>query len=150
MRAELSKRGRSGHIAGMNTAITRAPNGQSLANHDAGDIVILCAEEEVRDVIAYWLSFRPARTVVADDGYHAAKALLNGCRWLITDRVLPPWPGLDTFLTLRSQNPNLRIAFVDSGNVHDAILARVTGASVLLSRPLNRKAISEALASRDV
>jgi DNA-binding response OmpR family regulator len=119
---------------------------QARRNHEDGDIVILCAEEELRDAIAYWLSSRPAKTVIADDGYHAAKVLQNGCRWLITDRVLPPWPGLDNFLSLRSTHPQLRIAFVDNGNFDDRILARVTGANVLLRRPLSRKAVSDALA----
>jgi twitching motility two-component system response regulator PilG len=115
-------------------------------NHEDGDIVILCAEEELRDAIAYWLSSRPAKAVVADDGYHAAKVLQNGCQWLVTDRVLPPWPGLDNFLTLRSTHPQLRIAFIENGNLDDRILARVTGADVLLRRPLSRKTVSDALA----
>lgn len=120
------------------------------SSREAGDIVILCTEEAVRDVLAYWLASPPGRAVVADDGYHAAKALENGCRWLITDRVLPPWPGLDTFLTLRSRHPQLRIAYVENGNVHDGILARVTGASVLLPRPLTRQGVSAALAQTDL
>ena len=115
-------------------------------NQEDGDVVILCAEEEVRDAIAYWLSSQPAKTVVAEDGYHAAKILQNGCRWLVTDRVLPPWPGLDNFLGLRSTYPQLRIAFVENGNLDDRILARVTGASALLRRPLSRKTVSDALA----
>ncbi len=134
-------------FAGMSTATAHQSNGQHAAHHNAGAIVVLCAEEEVRDIIAYWLSSEPAKTLIADDGYQAAKALNNGCRWLVTDRVLPPWPGLDSFLTLRSQHPDLRIAFVESGNVHDSILAKVTGASVLLPRPLTRRTISEALAN---
>ncbi len=113
----------------------------------AGDVVILCAEEDVRDVIAYWLTSLPARTFVADDGYHAARILGDGpCRWLVTDRILPPWPGLDTFLTLRSRHPSLRIAFVDNGSLDDRILARVTGANVVLQRPLTRQTVIEALA----
>ena len=115
-------------------------------NDEDGDIVILCAEEELRDAIAYWLSSRPAKTVVADDGYHAAKVLQSGCQWLVTDRVLPPWPGLDNFLTLRNAHPQLRIAFIENGNLDDRILARVTGADVLLRRPLSRKTVSDALA----
>lgn len=114
-----------------------------------GGIIILCAEEEVRDVLAYWLG-SSARAVVADDGYHATKLLRTGYRWLVTDRVLPPWPGLDTLIALRSYHPQLRIAFVESGNIHDGILARVTGASVLLQRPLTRQAVNEALARIDV
>lgn len=131
----------------MGTATAQNLRNQRASRHNAGAIVVLCAEEEVRDVIAYWLSTEPANTLVAEDGYQAAKALDDGCRWLVTDRVLPPWPGLDTFLTLRSQHPDLRIAFVENDNVHDGILARVTGASVLLPRPLTRRAVSEALAN---
>lgn len=112
-----------------------------------GDVIILCAEEEVRDVIAYWLTSLPARAFVADDGYHAARILNDGpCRWLITDRVLPPWPGLDTFLDLCADHPRLRIAFVENGNLHDGILARVTGATALLKRPLTRQTVIDALA----
>jgi DNA-binding response OmpR family regulator len=124
-----------------------APKNVARCNDGAGDVIILCVEEEVRDVIAYWLTSRPARTFVADDGYHAARILNGGlCRWLVTDRVLPPWPGLDTFLTLRAAHPNLRIAFVESDNIHDGILARVTGATTLLARPLTRQTLIDALA----
>jgi len=116
---------------------------------DTNDIVILCADEETRDIVAYWLGASAQKPVVATDGYRAARALKDGGRWLITDRVLPPWPGLDTFVTLRSRHPDLRIAFVESGNIHDGILARVTGASVLLKRPLSRQAITQALAKAE-
>ena len=120
-------------------------SGNGRADHDSGEIVILCAQEYVRDVIAYWLSSEPARIVVAQDGYQAAKAIDGGCSCLVTDRVLPPWPGLDTFITLRHRHPNLRIAYVESGNPHDGILARVTGANVLLQQPLDRRTVSQAL-----
>lgn len=109
------------------------------------DIIVLCAEEEVRDVIAYWLSGQPVNVIVAADGHEAFKALKKGARWLITDRVLPPWPGLDSFITLRSDYPDLGIVFVESGNLNDGILARVTGASVLLPRPLTRQAVNRAI-----
>jgi DNA-binding response OmpR family regulator len=88
---------------------------------------------------------------VADDGYHAARIINDGpCRWLVTDRVLPPWPGLDTFLDLRADHPHLRIAFVENGNLHDGILARVTGATALLKRPLTRQTVIDALAEPQV
>jgi DNA-binding response OmpR family regulator len=123
------------------------PKSVARYNDGAGDVVILCAEEEVRDVIAYWLTSRLVRTFVAEDGYQANRILKEQpCRWFITDRVLPPWPGLDMFLGLRSEHPDLRIAFVANDNIHDGILARVTGASVLLQRPLTRRALVDALA----
>ena len=119
-------------------------------NYEGGDIVILCAEEQIRDAIAYWLSSQPAKTIVAADGYHAARIVRSNCRWLVTDRVLPPWPGLDNFLDLRAAHPQLRIAFIDNGNPGDRILARVTGASVMLARPLTRRTVSDALALTSV
>jgi DNA-binding response OmpR family regulator len=131
----------------MNAPTSNSASWRSAAPlEERADIVILCAEEAVRDVIAYWLSSQPAKAVVAEDGYHATKLIENGGRWLITDRVLPPWPGLDTFLNLRGCHEKLRIAFVESGNLHDGILARVTGASVLLPRPLSRQSVQAALA----
>lgn len=131
----------------MSTTAAHRRDSRHAAHHNVGAIVVLCAEEEVRDILAYWLASEPTKTLIAADGYQAARALDEGCRWLVTDRVLPPWPGLDTFITLRSQHPGLRIAFVESGNIHDGILAKVTGASVLLPRPLSRRALTEALAN---
>ena len=107
--------------------------------------MIVCAEEEVRDVVAHWLTMNGMNAVVAADGYQAAQALRRGSRWLVTDRVLPPWPGLDPFLDLRSRYPNLNIIFVEGSNIHDTILARVTGAGATLSRPLTRQAVLEAV-----
>lgn len=113
-------------------------------------VVVVCAEEEVRDVITYWLTLNGIDVVVAANGYQAKQALGRGGSCLITDRVLPPWPGLDPFLDLRSRYPELNIVFVETGNVHDAILARVTGANTTLPRPLTRQAVVNALNVADV
>jgi CheY-like chemotaxis protein len=149
MGPELSKPRAAPTLAGMHIPSPGIVEATQRAEPTAGDVVVLCAKEEVRDVIGYWLSSLPARTVVAKDGYHAAKVMQGGCRLLITDRVLPPWPGLDTFLTLRARHPHLRIAFVESDNLHDDILARVTGASLVLKRPLTRQAVIDGLASTE-
>jgi CheY-like chemotaxis protein len=110
------------------------------------DVVILCAQEEVRDVLAYWFRSLPVETTVADDGYQASRVLENAqAALLVTDRVIPPWPGLATFMGLRARFPKLRIAFVENGNSADWILARVTGAGFLLSRPLTRQAVVDVL-----
>ncbi len=109
-------------------------------------VVVLCAEEELRDVITYWFMSLSVRTFVTTDGY-AANVILKamGSGLLITDRVLPPWPGLDTFRRLQSANPHLRIAFVDDGGRDGAMLARLTGANTVLSRPLSRRQVLGAL-----
>jgi DNA-binding response OmpR family regulator len=115
-----------------------------------GEVVVLCGEEEIRDVIAYWFTSLPAHTIVADDGHHANRILRErNCRLLVTDRVLPPWPGLDTLRTLRDHNPRLRVAYVDNGNIHDRILAGIVGATDYFSRPLRRRAVIEALTRTD-
>ena len=113
--------------------------------------MVLCAEEEVRDVIAYWLAPLPIRTVIVADGCEAASFVKEpACELLITDRVLPPWPGLDTFLELRSNNPHLRIAVVDDGTRETRVLARVSGATSVLPRPLTRKSVVEQLGRPEV
>jgi DNA-binding NtrC family response regulator len=110
-----------------------------------GEVIILCGEEEVRDVLAYWfMSLTP--TIVAEDGHRANRILQQrSCSLLITDRVLPPWPGLDTLRMLRDANPRLRIVFVDNGNIHDRALAGIVGATDYLARPLDRRAAVEVL-----
>jgi DNA-binding NtrC family response regulator len=113
---------------------------------NSGEVVILCGEEEVRDVIAYWFSSLPAPTIVADDGHHATNILRErNCRLLVTDRVLPPWPGLDPFRSLRDHNPRLRVAYIENGSVHDQIIAGIFGATDYYSRPLTRNSVIEAL-----
>jgi DNA-binding response OmpR family regulator len=118
----------------------------ALPRDNTGSVVILCAEESFRAAIAYWATLLPVRTVVAEDGYQADLALRNGdCRLLVTDRVLPPWPGLDTFRQLRERNPGLRVAFVEGSNREDVGLARVAGATDILPRPLRRRDVVDAI-----
>src|SRR5687768_5285506 len=110
------------------------------------EVVILCADEDVRDVIAYWVASLPVSAAVVLAGHEANAILHNGaCELLITDRVLPPWPGLDTYHQLRSGNPQLRIAFVDNGSVDTWVLARAMGATIRLAWPLTRRSVVEVL-----
>ncbi|WP_170149690.1 response regulator [Rhodoplanes roseus] len=112
------------------------------------EIVILCADEETRDILAFWFGAAGQNVVVARDGHHANRSLRSGrCRLLVTDRVLPPWPGLDTILSLRARDPALAVAVVETGNPDERILARVTGATALLRRPLSRDAVLGLLAA---
>lgn len=125
-----------------------AKHDEVAATHNSpSSIVILCADETVRAAIAYWATLLPVRIVVAEDGYQANRILREeDCRLLVTDRILPPWPGLDTFHQLRERNPGLRIAFVEGASREDVGLARVTGASIVLSRPLRRQVVADTIA----
>jgi DNA-binding response OmpR family regulator len=125
-----------------------ARHDEATATHSGPScIVILCADETIRAAIAYWATLLPVRIVVAEDGYQANRILrAEDCRLLVTDRILPPWPGLDTFRQLRERNPGLRIAFVEGASREDVGLARVTGASIVLPRPLRRQAVADTIA----
>jgi DNA-binding response OmpR family regulator len=113
---------------------------------NAPGVVILCNEEATRAAIAYWSTMLPVRTFVADDGYEANRILrAHDCRLLITDRLLPPWPGLDSFRQLRERHEDLRIAFVEGASREDVGLARVAGATDVLPRPLRRQVVVDAI-----
>lgn len=109
-------------------------------------VVILCAQEIARDLLAYWLGSLPLRSVVVRDGY-AANALLRtlSAGLLVTDRALPPWPGLDTFRQIVARNPRIGVAVIEDGTPDSAALARSTGATIVLHRPLTRRGVVEAL-----
>ncbi|KAB2913250.1 MAG: response regulator [Hyphomicrobiaceae bacterium] len=109
------------------------------------DVLILCADETARDALAYWLRSSNVATEVAADGYEASERLRSGAfRLLFTDRLLPPWPGLDAFVRLKQRLTNLRIAFIDDGVPDTQALARAAGADVILPRPLRRASVLRA------
>jgi DNA-binding response OmpR family regulator len=106
------------------------------------DVLILCADETARDALAYWLRSSNVATDVAENGYDASERLRSGAfRLLVTDRLLPPWPGLDAFVRLKQRLRGLRIAFIDDGVPDTQALARAAGADVILPRPLRRASV---------
>ena len=122
-----------------------ASRNDPVKNH-APTVVVLSSEEALRDAVSYWFQSLSIPTVATADGYEANRALKNGgAGLLITDRLLPPWPGLDTFRQLQSANPSLRVAYVDDGSWDGAILARIAGATHILPRPLDRRRVIETL-----
>jgi DNA-binding response OmpR family regulator len=109
------------------------------------DVLILCADETARDALAYWLRSSNVATDVAANGYDASERLRSGAfRLLVTDRLLPPWPGLDAFVRLKQRLSGLRIAFIDDGVPDTQALARAAGADVILPRPLRRASVLRA------
>lgn len=110
------------------------------------DVIILCAGEADRDVLAYWCQGLPVRVLVAADGHEARHVIVSApAPLLITDRALPPWPGLEPLAILRAANPALRIAYLDGGMPDDRIIARVTGAAIVLRKPLSRQDVARLL-----
>jgi DNA-binding response OmpR family regulator len=113
--------------------------------HARADVLILCADETARDALAYWLRSSNVTADVAVDGYDASERLRCGAfRLLVTDRLLPPWPGLDGFVRLKQRLANLRIAFIDDGVPDTQSLAWAAGADIILPRPLRRASVLRA------
>lgn len=109
------------------------------------DVLILCADETSRDALAYWLRSSNVATDVAANGYEASERLRSGAvGLLVTDRLLPPWPGLDAFVQLKQRLSGLRIAFIDDGVPDTQVLARAAGADIILPRPLRRANVLQA------
>jgi CheY-like chemotaxis protein len=114
-------------------------------HNTAAGVLILCADDASRDALAYWLRSANVATDVATNGYDASERLRSGAfRLLVTDRLLPPWPGLDAFVQLKQRLGGLRIAFVDDGVPDTIALARAAGADIILPRPLRRASVLQA------
>lgn len=101
------------------------------------EVVILCRDEVVRDMAVYWIASSGAMASVAKDGHDAARILRNGCvRLLITDRMLPPWPGLGTFRDIKRRHHGLRVAVIEDPSREASVLGQRVGAEMVLETPL--------------
>lgn len=107
--------------------------------------VILCSNQSSAGTVAYWLKKLGVSAATASSGYQA-RDLLQGtaARLLITDRALPPWPGLDTLAALKQEFSSLKIAVLDDGVPESRALARSAGADIILARPLRKSNLIEA------
>ncbi|HRD76038.1 MAG TPA: hypothetical protein PK264_08865 [Hyphomicrobiaceae bacterium] len=68
---------------------------------------------------------------------------------LITDRLLPPWPGLDTIFGLKQSISGLTIAYLSDGAPDNRRLGLQAGADLILPNPLRRAHVLEAVAHAD-
>lgn len=110
------------------------------------DVIVLCADDKARESIAKFFDTLPIRTFIANCGFQANRILNETpCRLMITDRLLPPWPGLGRFGRLRIRKPSLRIAFVDNGTPDGRALVNAVGATDFLPRPVTRQSLVNVL-----
>jgi DNA-binding response OmpR family regulator len=116
-------------------------------------VVVLCADLRLRSLLGYWLGTPACDVVVAQDGYEVAAAIAAGRDRLIllTDRIVPPWPGLPPLPQLRQQNSHLRVVVIGhattGGNHGHAGMAMGSGADAALARPISRAAVMACLGS---
>lgn len=118
---------------------------RSERTQPAPQVVVLCADADQRETLAYWLGAAGTATGVALTGYDARAMLARDkARLLVTDRVLPPWPGLDTIVSLKQAYPLLKVAFIDDGLPDTPALVRSAGVDIILPRPLRRATVLDA------
>ncbi len=112
--------------------------------------VVLSTDAGVNERIAYWLSTARHATATARSGYAARSLIVEGTtRLLVTDRLLPPWPGLDTIFSLKQSVARLKVAFLGDGVPDNQRLALSAGADVILPYPLRRMHVLDAAALAD-
>lgn len=129
-------------LAGHRRTITAAPR-------LAPKVVVLCAEERLRQLLAYWLGSMPLDVTMVANGRVAADVLARhgGEAVLVTDRTLPPWPGLPPLPMLKQQNPLLRIVVIGggAGGPVQAPGLSLSGADVTMTRPFSRLALRRSI-----
>lgn len=111
---------------------------------------MLCTEDGVGEQVAYWLTSAGVPTSIARSGYEARTRVLAGTvRLLVTDRVLPPWPGLDTIVSLKRSIAALTVACLGDGVPDNHSLALSAGADIILPCPLRRFDVLAAFKTAD-
>lgn len=113
--------------------------------------VVLCSNQAAAGTVVYWLKKLGVSVATASSGYQA-RELLQGAtaRLLITDRALPPWPGLGTLVALKREFSALKVAVLDDGVPESRALARSAGADIILARPLRKSNLIEACIAAEV
>ena len=113
--------------------------------------LMLCVDTDVGRALAHWLRESGAEVDAPEDGKRAAR-MLRQQRYtvFVTDRFLPPWPGLDTLPLLKRKNPDLRVIVVlRSAPVGMAAVLRLAGIDAVIEPPLRRADICSAVTQPD-
>jgi DNA-binding response OmpR family regulator len=109
-------------------------------------VVVLCLDERYRTALAHWLRSDGMRVEIADGGRCAKELLGVGSRRvLVTDRVLPPWPGLPRVADLKRSSAQLRVVAIDKGDRDSRYVAFAAGADAVISPPLRRDEVMRAI-----
>lgn len=116
-------------------------------------MVILCSEDRLADLLGHWLAPTSLELRLAAHGREAAEivAQTEGDLVLVTDRTVPPWPGLPPLPVLKQQHPGLRVVVIGriAGNAGQVVGLSASGADVTLTRPLTRQAVMRSIVETD-
>jgi DNA-binding response OmpR family regulator len=110
-------------------------------------VVILCLDAHHPTTLAHWLRSADIRVEIAASGWQVRQLLRSGGSCvLVTDRVIPPWPGLSRLSSLKTAYRHLRVATVDRGDADSRYVAWAAGADAVISPPLRRDIAMRAIA----
>ena len=124
----------------------RTPDQHDREVREGLNVVVLCLDEHYTATLAHWLRSAGVRVEIVESGRQAKQLLHVGERWvLVTDRVLPPWPGLSRLASLKRSHKLLRIVAIDRGDADSRYLALAAGADAVVSPPLRRNVAMRAI-----
>lgn len=116
---------------------------------EADAVLVLCSDPNLRMRVTHWLAEASRCPMQATDGYDASQMLDRETVYaIVTDRLLPPWPGLDPLVLLRKSRRDLSVIYVGNGDAGTDNLARAAGATHVLTCPLRRRSVLKALPQR--
>ena len=98
-------------------------------------IIVLVANHDLRDAASYWSEALGFAVDGARNGPQAAKLLQEGAyQALVTDRFVPPWPGLESIPKLKRRYPSMRlIVLLKRGPIGIGAMLRVAGADAVIA-----------------
>ena len=110
--------------------------------------LLLCADEEVHDLIEGWLVKAGINVISANDEKNAERVILDQpIDFLIIDSSPIYLPDLPSLRVLKEKSRNLRVILAPTHAERlDVGVARISGVDAVLTRPLRRVALLSALA----
>ncbi len=110
-------------------------------------IIVLVANHDLRESASYWSHDLGFTVDVAKNGTHAAKLLQEGAyQAFVTDRFVPPWPGLASIPRFKRLYPSTRlVVLLKRGPTGIGSMLRVAGADAVLEPPVRQAALMTAL-----
>jgi DNA-binding response OmpR family regulator len=114
---------------------------------DPKKIIVLVANHDLRDATSYWSEALGFAVDAARNGAHAAKLLQEGAyQALVTDRFVPPWPGLASIPRFTRLYPSTRlVVLLKRGPIGIGSMLRVAGADAVIEPPVRQAALVTAL-----
>ena len=124
----------------------QTPDRDDRERQEELNVVVLCLDDHYSTTLAHWLRSAGVRVEIVNTG-RQAKQLLHGSdrQVLVTDRVLPPWPGLPRLASLKRSHKHLRIVAIDRGDADSRYVALAAGADAVVSSPLRRNVAMRAI-----